>query len=283
MQPNQPNQPTAPGMPAQPGVAPVAPSQPSAMPGADPLVAGGAQGANPAPTAMSGATAPMTAGAMKTPGAMPMQGPGTGMPAAMDAASLMDAELNKPVENKVEPVPQMEMPKPKKVNAWMIGTIAAAAVAVFGIIFGVMMLTQKNSSETSLNKQIKSLKEQVSALQNAEPETPEVPEVDTADYVYVGEWGLKIAVPATSYAFSNNELKITSDAGEATVIRVDTGTAGLVVDTSTCETTCYAYVATVGEYDYGVLVTGEGSQSLSEIMMDSANYSLIYAVEQPAE
>ncbi len=97
--------------------------------------------------------------------------------------------------------------KPKKNTGMTIGMIILALLAAGGIGFGVWAYLSGNQKEAKLN-------EQVSELQSQLAERPEVVDDvtsidiagDAANYIYVGEWGLKIKIPETlssvSYRYS---------------------------------------------------------------------------------
>lgn len=98
--------------------------------------------------------------------------------------------------------------KPKKNKGMMLGMILLAIFAVGGIGFGVWAMLDGNARVDNLDKQISSLKTQNSELMEKLDETPVESEdvtldidtevsVDTANYIYVGEWGLKVKVPDT--------------------------------------------------------------------------------------
>ena len=96
--------------------------------------------------------------------------------------------------------------KPKKNKGMLIGMVALALLAAGGIGFGIWAYLSGNQKVASLNNQISDLQNQ---LAEQEQESEEIiidedtgSEINTADYIYVGEWGLKIKIP--------NELKMAS-------------------------------------------------------------------------
>ncbi|MBQ3413281.1 hypothetical protein IJH33_00280 [Candidatus Saccharibacteria bacterium] len=274
MQPNQPNQPSAPGGATMPGMGP---ATNQAVPGgADPLVAGAtaSAGTPPMPPVTPSATPPVTSTAAPT-APLNAKSPVDSVSAPSDISSLIDEELAKPVATPAEVAPMSVEPKKKaKTNVWMIGMIVASVVALIGIVFGVMMMVQKNNSETSLNKQISTLKSQVTQLQNQIDEEPETVEVNPAGYVYIGEWGIKIATTARNYTFSNGVLNFLFDNGaNVTITRILTSEIACD-DTEGAE--CPQYNFEISDYSYLVAINGDVPADISSELVSSANYSLIY-------
>ena len=100
----------------------------------------------------------------------------------------------------------MGAPVKKSGKGTMLGMIIFAILAIGGIGFGVWAMMDGNSKVANLEKQNADLKAQNSQLleQVAEgggsgdggengSEVP--PSVNTEDYIYVGEWGIKIKIP----------------------------------------------------------------------------------------
>lgn len=133
----------------------------------------------------------------------------------------MEAAMQEPVVETQAPEPMpVEAPK-KKSHGLVICLIAALLVAAGGIGFGIYMLISGQQTEDRYKKQISSLQSTINQMQSSESEvivvtTPDSEEVelasptnvDPADYVYVGEWGMKIAIPeglsTVGYTFSQN-------------------------------------------------------------------------------
>ena len=122
----------------------------------------------------------------------------------MSAASAeMDAVLSATPQPQPEPN-MMQAPAPKKKTNWMmILTILFAVLATGGIGFGAWAMMDGNTTVDKLEKQIVDLKAQNSTLLDQVAEAGDdtvididvnsnTPAVDTEDYIYVGEWGLKI-------------------------------------------------------------------------------------------
>lgn len=93
--------------------------------------------------------------------------------------------------------------KGSKKTGWILAVVFLLIVAAGGVGFGVWMMMDGNAQKDALNEQISALKQQNSDLQNKldnggdaiiDIET-DGSEVNTANYIYVGEWGIKIKVP----------------------------------------------------------------------------------------
>lgn len=102
---------------------------------------------------------------------------------------------------------------PKKSGKGMVfGLILCAILAVGGIGFGVWEMMDGETQKSGLNEQINALKTQNNELQEKLSTTTTVDTdtdgevLNTTDYIYVGEWGLKIKIPeglsTVSYEFS---------------------------------------------------------------------------------
>lgn len=97
----------------------------------------------------------------------------------------------------------------KKNSGMLIGLIVLAIVALGGIGFGVWAMVDGNNQTRTLNNQISDLKKTNSELTEKLSRQEEKPVVDneviidadtatkvnSEDYIYVGEWGLKIKIP----------------------------------------------------------------------------------------
>lgn len=94
--------------------------------------------------------------------------------------------------------------KPKS-NGMLLGMILLGILAVGGIGFGVWTMMDGDSQKEALNIQVDTLKQQVNELQEKTNNTTtvtsdteidsDVSVVNTADYIYIGQWGLKIKIP----------------------------------------------------------------------------------------
>lgn len=127
--------------------------------------------------------------------------------------------------NVVENDVTMDAPAKKKGNGMLIGLVVLVIVALGGIGFGVWAMINGNNQVADVNKQLTAANQQVDELKKQndeladklakqEQEKAEVEEdtsvkVNTEDYIYVGEWGLKIKVPKglndVSYALERKE------------------------------------------------------------------------------
>lgn len=96
----------------------------------------------------------------------------------------------------------------KSSKAMLAGLICAIIVAVAGIGFGVFMMISAQDTEQSYKKQVSNLQSQISQLNAAaagetitvtvndeQVELDPVTAENTEDYIYVGEWGMKIKIP----------------------------------------------------------------------------------------
>ena len=107
-------------------------------------------------------------------------------------------------------------------KGWKVATVVASVVAVCGIgfgVYGMMQGLQKNNQISDLKVQIKEEDGTVTAIETPEIETTTdngttvtitdsvaSEKVDSKKYLYVGPWGIKIAIPdslrAVNYAYS---------------------------------------------------------------------------------
>ena len=90
-----------------------------------------------------------------------------------------------------------------KKTGWILGIVVLLLIAAGGVGFGVWAYMDGNAQKDALNSQISALKQQNNDLQdkldNGDDTIKDIDtdgnEVNTADYIYVGEWGLKIKIP----------------------------------------------------------------------------------------
>lgn len=96
--------------------------------------------------------------------------------------------------------------KPKASKGMIVALVCAIVLAVGGIGFGVWAMMDGNSKVAKKDEQIAELNEEVekrgqtgSEIIDVEVDENYVPDssnaVNTAGYLYVGEWGLKIKIP----------------------------------------------------------------------------------------
>ena len=118
-----------------------------------------------------------------------------------------------------------------KKTGWILGLVILAIIAAGGVGFGVWAWMDGNTQKDALNEQISSLKKQNNELLdqmggdtiiNIDTDT----NADTADYIYVGEWGIKIKIPEglnyVSYEFKQHGGTDQTDGSSVTVF----GTVG---------------------------------------------------------
>ncbi|MBR3052395.1 hypothetical protein IKG60_02115 [Candidatus Saccharibacteria bacterium] len=149
-----------------------------------------------------------------TPGGVPMGGGtpvtnGASAPKPMRAPGF--ANVSSEVPNEANSENSASVEKPKKSHAMLFGMIFLAILAAGGIGFGVWAMLDGNSKVAKKDEQIAELNSQLSeATQQGIKEDITVTEsneiatetasgssanADTANYIYVGEWGLKIRIP----------------------------------------------------------------------------------------
>ena len=165
-------------------------------------------------------------------------------------------------------------------KGWMI--FAALVVAVAGIGFGVFMMISSNDTIAGYEKQIAQLKATNAELMNDVPEDGEGGDVDTSSYIYMGDWGVKIAVsdelkPVMSYVVDQGSLMVNQvDVGSVTISRLESAESECVdgVDTNTGETiTCPEVIVTLGDYDYFVSSDIDISATALAEFLNPDNYS----------
>ena len=123
--------------------------------------------------------------------------------------------------------------KPKKNIAVILGMVLLGILAVGGIAFGVWAMMDGNSQVVKKDEQIKDLNRQLAeksqtvvdgdmTVIDVEAGDNVEAAIDVADYIYVGEWGVKIRIPEglrseVDYSFSNDDyLEITDYSGNYT-------------------------------------------------------------------
>lgn len=110
-------------------------------------------------------------------------------------------------------------------TGWILTIILLLLIAAGGVGFGVWAWMDGNTQKDQLNSQISTLQQQNNELQDELTNgnngtiniSTEGQSVDTADYIYVGEWGIKIKIPenikVTSYEI--RDLESENSAGTA--------------------------------------------------------------------
>lgn len=146
-----------------------------------------------------------------------------------------------------------------------------------------MQSLNKDDQISDLKNQIDSLKNKISSLEvnnndeNANNDagggdSTAVVNGNSKDYIYIGEWGLKIKIPENligkvGYIFSDNDyLEITDYASVYTygqqmdwdsnnVLKIARSKAG-EVDFENCLTSCSKLITTLNDYDYSYVLSG---------------------------
>ena len=179
----------------------------------------------------------------------------------------------------------------KKGKGMLLGLVFCILLAAGGIAFGVWTMMDSKTQKEQLNSQISTLKTQNNELMdkldaavsssNTTDETT-TSNVDTANYIYVGEWGLKIKIPeslnAVGYKFSEGTygeyLSLAGVKGEGVqnsfqYTDVDNFFAGTVLRSNSDD----------GFYPYGSLVYTDDEQNKyyfegPQADMGSTNFSI---------
>ncbi len=285
MQPNQQNQ----GMNQIPK-----PNVP--MGGTDPLVGGVRPVAQPAPVAPK---APAPVQAAPAPAPAPAAQPSvpvneTPMATAMaieteevvssdptaSAEDLINAELNRAnaSESALNDAPAMTMPKQKKNLGMIIGMVVLAVVAVCGIGFGIITMIGKNQEAANYEKQISQLKQINNELLESEMEGGE----SEAGYIYLGNWGIKIAMPEEiqgSYAYTVDDGGVTimqNEIGSVMLTRAEEGTVvceeGVDAETGIANI-CPELITTIDGFDYFATVSEGVVGSTLESVLNPDNFT----------
>lgn len=133
--------------------------------------------------------------------------PGAGRSVAGAPVSNVNAKpapASTPVPKPVEPAfgngGSVVEGKGGKKTGWILAVVFLLIVAAGGIGFGVWAWMDGNAQKDALNEQISALKQQNSELQDKPGDNDTDIDTDsdginTADYIYLGNWGVKIRVP----------------------------------------------------------------------------------------
>ena len=184
--------------------------------------------------------------------------------------------------------------KPKKNIAVILGMVLLGILAVGGIAFGVWAMMDGNSQVVKKDEQIKDLNRQLAeksqtvvdgdmTVIDVEAGDNVEAAIDVADYIYVGEWGVKIRIPEglrseVDYSFSNDDyLEITDYSGNytygqdidwnnANLLKISRSVAG-VVDFENCMTSCSVLITTLDGYDYSYVMSGSNSELLQTTLL----------------
>lgn len=131
-------------------------------------------------------------------------------------------------------------------TGWVLAIILLLLIAAGSVGFGVWAYMDGNNTKNSLNAQINTLQKQNSELQTQIDNLAgtisvdtDGNEVNTADYIYVGEWGIKIKVPESlsqvSYLFDSRADESNAEYLYVNGVSGEYGTVPSFVNTSTQE------------------------------------------------
>jgi len=224
-------------------------------------------------------------------------------PVAPSGADAVEQALaSMPMESNPN-TPPMGMTQKKSGKGMLYGMIIFAILAIGGISFGVWAMLDGNSKVANLEKQVTDLRAQNNKLleQLAESGTADTDidvddgstsSVNPEDYIYVGEWGLKIKKPENwrgsvrEYSFYNGypqatdtlEIRESSEKGAGVMVGVGGGSCDTQVAAQ--HNTCFmidGMVVIVTEL-VGELVDSNSSTVSEDFLKhfyNSENYSTI--------
>ena len=192
--------------------------------------------------------------------------------------------------------------KPKKNHGMLYGMILLAILAAGGIGFGVWAMMDGNSRAQKKDEQISQLQSQLAEKSEVVVDNDTtVVDVDdgdgdgdgdgatntsvanTAGYIYVGEWGIKIRIPdglkdKIGYIFSDrNYLDVTDfgigytygqevDWNSGNVLKIFRSEAG-TIDFENCMVSCSRLITTLGGYDYSYMMQGSNLELLKNTLL----------------
>lgn len=179
-----------------------------------------------------------------------------------------------------------------KKTGWILAVVLLLIVAIGGVGFGVWAMMDGNAQKDALNSQISALKQQNSELQEKLDNGGDTivnvdtdgDEVNATEYIYVGEWGLKIRKPEnwrsliSEYSFSNDypqavdtfTIKEVSSSDIANILISNRGEAScdnLAVASDVC--------FDIDGNNFIVSVNENVSDALKAYFTDAENYSKI--------
>ena len=163
-----------------------------------------------------------------TPSAQPQPAP------APTAAATISAELAAAPEPAKPENPMTAGPEKKSSKGGIIAAVLFALIAAGGVGFGVWTMMDGKTKEEQYNTQIDALKKTNSELMDKIAEGGEGggegsgtgTAVDTEDYIYVGEWGVKFKIP-DNLQYVSYEVEDFADVGIAgTSLCVSAATTG---------------------------------------------------------
>ncbi len=185
------------------------------------------------------------------------------------------------------PIASMAENRQNSGNGLKIATAIACVVAVCGIgfgVYGMMQSFQKDNQISGLKVQVEDSNGKITTLETEKIETNDekgttvtiadsaIKNENTEDYIYVGEWGIKIRIPDSlvgkiGYIFSGNDyLDITDYAPSYTygqqidwnnnsLLRISRNKSG-EVDFEKCLASCSKLITTLDGYDYSYMLSG---------------------------
>ena len=152
--------------------------------------------------------------------------------------------------------------KPKKKTGLIIGILFLVLLAAGGIGFGIWAYLDGNQKTSDLNNQISDLQNQLAN----QPEKEEIiinenteSDINPADYIYIGEWGIKIKIPSelnvTGYIYE----KSGSSYGDGIALAGVKGNVNNIpefakIDSSSSAEGYLRRIENGGEFPYGALV-----------------------------
>ena len=101
-------------------------------------------------------------------------------------------------------IPVVENNKQNGGNGLKIATAIACIVAVCGIgfgVYGMIQSSQKDNQVSDLQKQINALNDELSSKNNGTTDSSPTVNDNPKDYLYIGEWGVKIKIPDGLYIY----------------------------------------------------------------------------------
>lgn len=221
----------------------------------------------------------------------------TSAPTSTGVSNASSASLNMPgksVESSKPGSDAVFQSKSKKSHGMLYGMILLAILAAGGIGFGVWAMMDGNSQVAKKDEQIKDLNRQLAeksqtvvdddmTVIDVGTEDNVAAAIDAADYIYIGEWGVKIRIPEglrseVDYNFSNDDyLEITDYSGNytygqdidwnnANLLKISRSVAG-AVDFENCMTSCSVLITTLDGYDYSYVMSGSNSELLQTTLL----------------
>ena len=190
----------------------------------------------------------------------------------------------------------------KKSHAALLGMICLAILAAGGIGFGVWAMLDSNQQTARLNDRITELQAQLAEqtisndvnMNNGNENAVS----NTGEYIYVGEWGIKLAKPVgvkyVDYEYNsfNDSLVVYTTSKEVSEFQEDANgsfinneyeiilerhEAGTYEEQAESEVATPKYYCTFDGYDYYGIISGvgDGSAALVEFFSNPDNYSSI--------